>query len=82
MLLSEKITFIISVWILLVLVITGDANLEIFFILIFIGVLIVRELSDIFTTEDLKGRMNLFIYVFILIFIAIVGNKIITILQV
>ena len=82
MLLSEKITFIISVWILLVLIITGDANLEIFFILIFIGVLIVRELSDIFTTEDLKGRMNLFIYMFIIIFIAIVGNKIITILQV
>lgn len=81
MLLSEKITFIITAWILFVLIITGGSSLEIYFILIFIGVLIIRELSDIFTTEDLKGRMNLFIYVFILLFIAIVGNKIITILQ-
>lgn len=82
MLLSEKMTFIISLWVLFVLIITGNENLEIFFILIFIGVLIIRELSDIFTTENLKGRMNLFIYVFILIFIVIVGNKIMNILQV
>lgn len=82
MLLSEKMTFIISLWVLFFLIITGNENLEIFFILIFIGVLIIRELSDIFTTENLKGRMNLFIYVFILIFIVIVGNKIMNILQV
>ena len=76
MLLSEKLTLIISLWIIFILLITGSGNYEIFFILIFIGVLIIRELSDVFTTENLKGRMNLFIYIFIIIFIVIVGKKI------
>jgi hypothetical protein len=82
MLMSEKITLIIAIWILIVLLITGNTNLEIFFILIFIGVLIIRELSDIFTTTNLKDRMNLFIYFFIIIFIVIVGQKVLTILNI
>ncbi len=82
MLMSEKITLVIAGWILLVLFITGDANLEIFFILIFIGVLIVRELTDVFTTVNLKDRMNIFIYLFILVFIVIVGKKIISVLAI
>ena len=79
---SEKITLVLSIWILLIFVITGDANLEIFFILVFIGILIVRELTDVFTTSNLKDKMNLFIYIFIIIFIIIVGRKIIDILNV
>ena len=82
MLMSEKITLVIAGWVLLVLFITGDANLEIFFILIFIGVLIVRELTDVFTTVNLKDRMNIFIYLFILVFIVIVGKKIISVLAI
>ena len=77
---SEKITLIIMAWILVVLCITGDANLEIFFILIFIGVLIVRLLTDVFTTSNIKERMDMFIYIFIIIFIVIVGKNIINIL--
>jgi len=82
MLISEKITLVIAGWILLVLFITGDSNFEIFFILIFIGVLIVRELTDVFTTINLKDRMNIFIYLFILVFILIVGKKIISVLAI
>lgn len=82
MLLSEKLTIVITLWILFVMLITGKGNLEIFFILIFIGVLIIRELSDVFTSEDLKGRMNLFIYLFLMIFIVIVGRKIMSILSI
>ncbi|MFH1013719.1 MAG: hypothetical protein V1769_04335 [Thermoplasmatota archaeon] len=82
MLLSEKITIIISLWIIFVLLVTGKGNLEIFFILTFIGVLIIRELSDVFTTENLKGRMNLFIYLFIIVFMVIVGKKIIGIISI
>lgn len=80
MLMSEKITLVIALWILVALFITGNANLEIFFILIFIGVLIARELVDVFATINLKDRMNMFIYIFIIVFIVIVGKKIISIL--
>jgi len=79
---SEKIALVLSFWILLIFIITGDANLEIFFILVFIGVLIVKELTDIYTTSNLKDRINIFIYIFLIIFIIIVGRKIIDILNV
>jgi hypothetical protein len=82
MLISEKITLVIALWILLVMLITNDTDLELFFVLIFIGVLIIRALTDVFITTTLKHRMNLFIYLFIVVFVVIVGNKIITILAV
>lgn len=82
MLMSEKITLFIAGWILFVLIITGDANLEIFFILIFIGVLVIRELTDVFSSVNLKDRMNIFIYIFLIIFMVIVGKKVLTIIAV
>lgn len=82
MLMSEKITLFIAGWILFVLIITGDANLEVFFILIFIGVLIIRELTDVFSSTNLRDRMNIFIYIFLIIFMVIVGKKVLTIIAV
>jgi len=82
MLMSEKITLFIAGWILFVLIITGDENLEIFFILIFIGVLIIRELTDVFSSTNLRDRMNIFIYIFLIIFMVIVGKKVLTIIAV
>jgi len=82
MLISEKITLAIAIWIFIVLIITGETNLEIFFILIFIGVLIIRELTDVFTTTNLKDRMNMFIYIFLIIFMVIVGKNIINIISI
>jgi len=80
LLISEKITFSISLWIVLTLLLTGNENLELFFVLILIGILIIRELSNIFITPNIKDRLNLFIYIFIVIFIIIVGKKIVDIL--
>ena len=82
MLMSEKITLFIAGWILFVLIITGDENLEIFFILIFIGVLIIRELTDVLSSTNLRDRMNIFIYIFLIIFMVIVGKKVLTIIAV
>ena len=82
MLISEKITLIIAGWIFFILLITGETNLEIFFILIFIGVLIIREFTDVFTTTNLKDRMNMFIYIFLIIFMVIVGKNIISIISI
>jgi hypothetical protein len=77
---SEKITLVFTAWTITMLFLTGDENLEIFFVLIFIGVLITRQLTDVFAPGNLKDRMNTFIYIFLIIFIIIVGKKIITIL--
>jgi hypothetical protein len=79
-LMSEKITLVFTAWTIAMLFLTGDENLEIFFVLIFIGVLIIRQLTDVFAPSNLKDRMSTFIYLFVIIFIVIVGKKIITIL--
>jgi hypothetical protein len=79
---SEKITLVISVWIIFVLLVTSNHDIELFLILIFIGILIIREITDIFSTTDIKDRLNLFIYIFMIVFIIIVGKKIINILAI
>ena len=81
MITSEKIALVIAIWILIALIITRDIDYELFFVLVFIGVLIIRALTDIFITTTLKHRMNLLIYIFIIVFSVIVGNKIITIVN-
>lgn len=80
MLMSEKITLFIILWIIIMLFITGDAALEMFFILIFLGLIIAKELTDRYTVAHLKIRMNLFVLVFLLVFIVFMGKKIISFL--
>lgn len=77
---SEKITLFITIWVIIALFITGDSNLEIFLVLVLIGMLITREFTDRFTTIHLRHRINIFIIVFSLIFIVFVGKKILSVL--
>ena len=78
---SDKITLTLVIWILFLFFITSDIELEAFFVLIFIGMLVVRELTDELTTIRLKHRMDGFIYLFLVAFIWIVGEKIINVLN-
>ncbi len=80
MLISEKITMFIAAWMVFILIVTLDAKLEIFFILIFIGFLTVKVFVDRFTFTRLKNRMNIFIFVFFIVFMIIIGKKIISFL--
>jgi len=76
---SEKITLFVAVWIIVALFITGDADLEVFFVVILVGMLIAREFTDRFTTIHLKQRMNIFILMFIIVFMVLVTRKIINV---
>ena len=80
MLVSEKITLFIAAWMVLILVIAIDVKLEVFFILIFIGFLIVKVFTDPFTLTNLKNRINIFIFVFFIVFMIIIGKKVISFL--
>ncbi len=82
MLISEKIILAITIWILFIFIITGDKDLEIFFILIFTGVLVVKELTDIYVTKKFRLRMNIFISAFLLIYVLIISQKILNILDI
>ena len=77
---DAQITLGIAAWILLMFFITGlgEANLQIFFISIFIGLLMIAEISDNFTAIHLKKRLSIFISVFLIAFIVIIITKIIS----
>lgn len=77
MLISEKITILLALWILLSLFITGEAGLEIFSILILIGVMVIKELTYRFTGSRFKLKMNALLAVLIVIFVVIIGERII-----
>lgn len=81
MLLSEKLTLVMILLTIFFLVISFGSGVEIFVILILIGVLIIRELVDMFAPSELKERINFFIYIGLIIFIVIVVNKVMDVLE-
>ena len=74
--LSEKIALAMIAWVLLSLVLAMSSGLEILLILILIGVLIIRELTDSFTPVRTKDRVDYFIYAFLLVFAIIVVRRV------
>jgi len=79
--LSYKIAIILILWISILYFITGKNQVEIYFIFIFIGMLISRELSDNLANRSLKHRLDAFIVIFILAYIVIIFDKIKDILK-
>jgi len=75
---SEKITVIVAVWIIVALFITADADLEVFFVLVLIGFIVINEFTDRFIGNRFKLRMNALIFIFMIAFIIIIGIKIIS----
>ena len=82
MLISEKILLAITIWILFLFIITNDSDLEIYFILIFTGILVAKELTDIYSTKHFKLRMNITIFTFLIIYVLIIAQKVINIIDI
>jgi hypothetical protein len=80
MLISEKITLFMAAWMIIIFFLTLNAIIEIFFILIFIGLLIVKVFTDRFTQTYLKIRINILILLFLTIFSLFIGKRIISFL--
>ncbi len=76
--LSNRISIVLILWTLLLFVIAKDV--EIYFILIFIGILITRELTDLYTTDLYKKRLNAYIIIFLLTYAVLIYQKIMEIL--
>jgi hypothetical protein len=74
--LSEKIALAMIAWVLFSLVLALSSGLEVLLILILIGVLIIRELTDSFTPVRTKDRVDYFIYAFLLVFAIIVVRRV------
>ena len=72
-----KIIIIIITWILLMFLLTINVDLEILFVLILLGILLIKEFTDKLTSSSFKKRLNIFIFSSLLIFLVLVIKRII-----
>lgn len=79
---SENIVFAIIILIVFLYFVTGVNNLEIFLILIYLGLIIIRELTNEFIPYYFKKRINILMIGFLIIFIIIITKKVISILNI
>ncbi len=77
--LSNRISIALILWALLIYVLTKD--IEVYFILIFIGILITREITDRYTSNIYKKRLNAYIIIFLFTYIVLISQKIIEIVR-
>ena len=82
LIISEKITLLIIIATVFLFLITNPADIEIFLVLLYLCLLIIKELIDEFTPLYMKRRLNIFIMIFFVIFIIIISERIITILNI
>ena len=80
LLVSEKITIIIAIWIILLFFIIEEAALDTFFVLIFIGILVIKELTDEFISKYQKKTINILIFIFLIIYIITITQRILPVL--
>lgn len=78
---SQKIALSMVIWTGLILVFVGNQGFRLFVILLLIGLLISRELSSVYIRRSTADRLDGFIQVGIIVFIAIVARRILSILN-
>lgn len=76
MLVLEKIVLATMLWTISSMAIGLGPGLEVVLILVLIGILAIRELTDSSTSLRARNRVNAFIYSFLLIFAVIVIRRI------
>jgi hypothetical protein len=80
MFLSEKLTLAVLIMTSIFVVISAERGLEIFFLMILIGVMVIREMIEMFASSELKVKMNLFVYIGVIVFLYIILERVIMIL--
>ena len=75
---SEKISIIFMLWIFISVLLTYDFDFGSFILSIIIGFLVIKELTRYYITDKLDKKMKIFIIAFFLIYIMIMGDKILS----
>ncbi len=76
MLVSYKIFISMLVWTVISVLISLSAGIEVLATLVLIGLLVIRELTDGFLTNELRQRMDFFIYAGLVLFVAVVLRRV------
>lgn len=78
---SKKISLILTLWILTIFFVTFEEDLDVFIVLMIIGILTIKEIMESFMNPQLKTRMKYLSYVITIIFFFVVSQRIIYILS-
>lgn len=68
------------VWTVLTFLMVGNHNIELYGILLLIGLLVCRELSSSYVESIVAERMDIMIYVGVIFFVVVVAHRVLTIL--
>jgi len=71
----------LSIWIIASYFIAFQADSEVLFILILVGFLIIKELSQEYISKNLQKRLNILLFFFFMVFLLIIAEKIALILR-
>lgn len=76
MLVSYKIFIAMLVWTVISILISLSAGIEVLATLELIGLLVIRELTDGFLTNETRQRMDFFIYAGLVLFVVVVLRRV------
>ena len=76
MLVSHKIFISMLVWTVISILISLSAGIEVLATLELIGLLVIRELTDGFLTNETRQRMDFFIYAGLILFVVVVLRRV------
>ncbi len=76
MLVSHKIFISMLVWTTISILISLSAGIEVLATLELIGLLVIRELTDGFLTNETRQRMDFFIYAGLILFVVVVLRRV------
>lgn len=80
MIISQKIAASLTVWTAIWVVIVGSHDIELFGILLLIGLLISRELTSTYTDQETGVRMDALIFIGIILFVVVISHRVLSIL--
>jgi len=75
-LVSYKIFIAMLVWTVISILISLSAGIEVLATLELIGLLVIRELTDGFLTNETRQRMDFFIYAGLVLFVVVVLRRV------
>lgn len=76
---SEKIAIVLILWIIFIYLLTGVNNIDLFFIFVYLGILIIKVFSNELTPVHIRKRINIFTIAFLFIFLLIIIRRILLI---
>lgn len=76
MLVSHKIFISMLVWTIISILVSLSAGIEVLATLELIGLLVIRELTDGFLTNETRQRMDFFIYAGLILFVVVVLRRV------